>query len=148
MTTDQIIIYQTANGDTVIDVNLHEETIWLTQAEMVKLFQRDQSVISRHISNIFKEDELDEKSNMHFLHIAFKADFLVLKDVIDMSRDHRLIDVEKFDDLRLCRPDGFPRKISTKLDGAALCLIDNDFLFHIVNNTKPTGRIKESLTIF
>jgi len=70
MTTDQIIIYQTANGDTVIDVNLHEETIWLTQAEMVKLFQRDQSVISRHISNIFKEDELDEKSNMHFLHIA------------------------------------------------------------------------------
>ncbi len=70
MENDQIIIYQTQDGQTSIDVKLTDETVWLTQAQMVKLFQRDQSVISRHINNIFKEDELDEKSNMHFLHIA------------------------------------------------------------------------------
>jgi hypothetical protein len=46
------------------------ETVWLTQKEMAELFQRDQSVISRHINNVFKEGELDPDSNMHFLHIA------------------------------------------------------------------------------
>jgi prophage maintenance system killer protein len=70
MTSDQIIIYQTEGGEPILEVSLHKETVWLTQADMVKLFQRDQSVISRHIRNIFKEEELDEKSNMHFLHIA------------------------------------------------------------------------------
>jgi prophage maintenance system killer protein len=70
MQSDQIIIYQTKNGETAIDVKLENETIWLTQAQMTELFRRDQSVISRHIRNIFKEEELDKKSNMHFLHIA------------------------------------------------------------------------------
>lgn len=70
MQNDQIIIYKTENGETVIDVKLENETIWLTQAQMVDLFQRDQSVISRHVRNIFKDGELDKKSNMHFLHIA------------------------------------------------------------------------------
>lgn len=69
MEANQIIIYQTKNGETGIDVKLENETVWLTQAQMVNLFQRDQSVISRHINNIFK-DELDRNSNMHFLHIA------------------------------------------------------------------------------
>jgi prophage maintenance system killer protein len=66
----EIVIYQTADGQTVIDVKLENETVWLTQAQMIELFGRDQSVISRHIKNIFKEKELEEKSNMHFLHIA------------------------------------------------------------------------------
>jgi prophage maintenance system killer protein len=66
----EVIIYQTGDGQTVIDVKLENETVWLTQAQMIELFGRDQSVISRHIRNIFKEKELDEKSNMHFLHIA------------------------------------------------------------------------------
>jgi len=70
MKTDQIVIYQTKDGETKIDVNLHNDSLWLTQSQMVDLFQRDQSVISRHIRNIFKEEELDKKSNMHFLHIA------------------------------------------------------------------------------
>lgn len=70
METDQIIIYQTKDGQAAIDVTMHKETIWLTQSQMVNLFNRDQSVISRHINNVFKEEELDKKSNMHFLHIA------------------------------------------------------------------------------
>ena len=69
MKNDQIVIYKSENGETVIDVKLENETIWLTQAQMVDLIKRDQSIISRHIRNIFKDGELDKKSNMHFLHI-------------------------------------------------------------------------------
>jgi hypothetical protein len=66
----EIIMYQAPDGQTAIEVKLENETVWLTQAQMIELFGRDQSVISRHIKHIFKEKELDEKSNMHFLHIA------------------------------------------------------------------------------
>jgi hypothetical protein len=66
----QILLYQTQDSKTEIQVILKGETVWLTQAQMAELFQRDQSVISKHIKNIFKEGELEEKSNMHFLHIA------------------------------------------------------------------------------
>ena len=53
-----------------LDVRVENETVWLTQAQMSDLFQRDRKVITRHINNIFKEAELEEKSNVHFLHIA------------------------------------------------------------------------------
>lgn len=66
----EILIYQTPDGETAIDVRLENETVWLSQMQMITLFGRDQSVISRHIRNIFNERELDKKSNMHFLHIA------------------------------------------------------------------------------
>jgi hypothetical protein len=66
---NEIILYQPENA-IKLEVRLENETVWLTQAQMVELFQRDQSVISRHINNVFKEGELDEESNMHFLHIA------------------------------------------------------------------------------
>jgi hypothetical protein len=55
MNTGEIIIYETQDGKTSIDVKLYEETVWLNQTQMVKLFGRDQSVISRHIKNIFSE---------------------------------------------------------------------------------------------
>lgn len=70
MPKEQVIIYQTPDGATAIDVKLENETVWLTQAQMVILFGRDQSVISRHIKNIFREEELEEKSNMQNMHIA------------------------------------------------------------------------------
>ena len=57
---NQIIIYQTADNQTQIDVRLENETVWLTQAQMADLFQKDRTVISRHIRNVFKEGELDE----------------------------------------------------------------------------------------
>ena len=55
---DKIVIYQTADGNTQIDVRLENETVWLSQAQMALLFQKDRSVITRHINNIFKEGEL------------------------------------------------------------------------------------------
>jgi hypothetical protein len=66
----QLILYQTEDGQTQIQVVMQGETVWLTQKEMADLFQRDQSVISRHINNTFKEGELEAVSSMHFLHIA------------------------------------------------------------------------------
>ena len=69
MKEDQkIVIYQTEDGKTQIDVRLENETVWLTQAQMAELFEKDQSVIARHINNALKEGELEENSNMHFLH--------------------------------------------------------------------------------
>lgn len=53
-----IIIYQTDDGLTKVDVKFENETVWLTQEQMAELFQRDKSVISRHIKNIFEEGEL------------------------------------------------------------------------------------------
>lgn len=67
---NEIQIYKSQNGEIELQVKFEEETVWLTQADMIKLFGRDQSVISRHIKNVFEEWELEEKSNMHFLHIA------------------------------------------------------------------------------
>lgn len=57
----EIIIYQTEDGLTKIDVSMQDETVWLTQEQLAELFQRDKSTISRHIKNIFAEGELDEK---------------------------------------------------------------------------------------
>ena len=57
---NQIIIYQTADNQTQIDVHMENDTVWLTQAQMADLFQKDRTVISRHIRNVFKEGELDE----------------------------------------------------------------------------------------
>jgi len=70
MNKGEIILYQPDHETVKLEVRLEDETVWLTQAQMVESFQRVQSVIARHINNIFKEQELDEKSNMHFLHIA------------------------------------------------------------------------------
>ncbi|MBQ3699751.1 MAG: virulence protein RhuM/Fic/DOC family protein [Prevotella sp.] len=65
---NKIVIYQTEDGQTQIDVRLENDTVWLTQAQMAELFQKDQSVIARHINNAVKEGELEENSNMQFLH--------------------------------------------------------------------------------
>lgn len=68
--SSEIIIYQTEDGKTKLQTRLENETVWLTQEQIVTLFQRDQSVISRHINNSFNEGELDRESNMQKLHIA------------------------------------------------------------------------------
>lgn len=57
-----IIIYQTEDGLTKIDVKFEGDTVWLTQEQMSELFQRDKSVITRHIQNIYKEGELMRES--------------------------------------------------------------------------------------
>jgi prophage maintenance system killer protein len=63
-------LFQTPDGQIHLDVKLQQDTVWLTQAQMMDLFERDQSVISRHIQNVFKEGELPPESNMQKVHIA------------------------------------------------------------------------------
>lgn len=60
----EILIYQTADGRTRMDVRVHQETVWLTLNQMADLFQRDKSVISRHIANIFAENELRREATV------------------------------------------------------------------------------------
>ena len=62
MKQDQIVIYQTEDGQTQIDVRLENETVWLTQAQMAELFQKTPQNITMHIQNAYKEGELDKSS--------------------------------------------------------------------------------------
>ena len=66
----EIIFYQTDDGRTKIDVRMEDETVWLTQAAMAELFDRDRTVIGRHISNAIEDGEIAAESNVQFLHIA------------------------------------------------------------------------------
>lgn len=77
---NEIIIFE--NQGIKLNVNLHEETVWLTQAQIAILFEKDRTVIGRHIKNIFNEEELDEKSNVQKMHVA-NSD----KDVIIYNLD-------------------------------------------------------------
>ena len=64
MGNDQIIIYQTEDGETSIDVTLDQDTVWLTQSQMIELFQSSKQNISLHINNIFKEGELEREATV------------------------------------------------------------------------------------
>ena len=59
---NEILIYQTEDGQTKIDVKLEDETVWLTQAQLCELYQTSKSNISEHIKHIFEEGELEENS--------------------------------------------------------------------------------------
>ena len=66
---NQIIIYQTADNQTQIDVRMEHDTVWLTTQQMAMLFDREESNIRRHVINVFKEGELKKENNVHFLHV-------------------------------------------------------------------------------
>ena len=71
MKEDQkIVIYQTEDGQTQIDVRLENETVWLNVAQMASLFMKEESNVRRHVLNAFKEGELErDNNNVHFLHV-------------------------------------------------------------------------------
>ena len=69
MEENKIIIYQTEDGQTQIDVRLENETVWLNVEQMSLLFNREESNVRRHIINVFKEGELERENNVHFLHV-------------------------------------------------------------------------------
>ena len=66
---DKIIIYQSEDGKTQLDVKLEGETVWLSTKQMAKLFDKEESNIRRHVNNVFKEAELTREINVHFLHV-------------------------------------------------------------------------------
>ncbi len=67
---NNFILYTTPEGEVKLTVLLENETIWLTQEQMSQLFDRERSVITKHIGNVFSEGELEEKSNVQNLHIG------------------------------------------------------------------------------
>ncbi len=69
-TDNEIILYR-PDSTLKLEVRIENETVWLTQQQMSELFERNRTVITRHINNIFKEGELDEESNVQKMHIAF-----------------------------------------------------------------------------
>ena len=64
---NEIILFE--NQNVKLEVNLRDETVWLTQGQISELFGKDRTVITRHINNIFKEGELEEESNVQKMHI-------------------------------------------------------------------------------
>lgn len=70
MNDSELVKFKNESLELDVQVSPSEDTVWLNKEQMTKLFDRDRSVISRHIKHIFDEEELDEKSNVHFLHIA------------------------------------------------------------------------------
>ena len=62
MEENKIVIYQSEDGQTQIDVRLENETVWLTQSQMVELFQTTKQNVSLHVNNVFKEGELEQQS--------------------------------------------------------------------------------------
>ncbi len=65
----KIVIYQTSDGQTSIDVKLENETVWLSANQMALLFERDEKTIRKHINNVFSENELAKDNNTHFLRV-------------------------------------------------------------------------------
>ncbi|MDR0713252.1 MAG: cell filamentation protein Fic, partial [Bacteroidales bacterium] len=62
MNRGEIVIYQTPNGDTQLDVRLEEETVWLMQEQIACLFGTQRPAVTKHLRNIFKSDELEENA--------------------------------------------------------------------------------------
>ena len=62
----EILIYQDSNGKEAVDVTLADETLWLSLNQIASLFERDKSVISRHLRNVFKEEELIKEQTVAF----------------------------------------------------------------------------------
>jgi hypothetical protein len=78
----EIIIYQTDDGLTKINVNMQDETAWLSLDQMAELFQRDKSTISRHIKNIYTEGELVKESTVaNFATVQNEGDRQVVRNI-------------------------------------------------------------------
>ena len=67
---NEIIIYQSEDGQTQVDVRMENDTVWLTQAQMAELFQKDRTVIGRHIRKSIKRVYWKKKAHVQNLHIS------------------------------------------------------------------------------
>ncbi len=88
-----LILYQTEDGKTQIEVQLLDETVWLTQSQMAELFSKDKRTISEHIQNIFKEGELSADSTVRNFRIVQKdcnnRQSILLCTFIDQSIENK-----------------------------------------------------------
>ena len=64
------MIFESEDKIVSLSVPFEEDTVWLNQSQMTQLFSVDRTVVTKHVNNVFKEQEVDQESNVHFLHIA------------------------------------------------------------------------------
>ena len=84
----EIVIYQTDDGDTKIDVRFVDETVWLTQAQLCNLYQTSKSNVSEHIKNIFEEGELEENSTVRkFRTVQNEGERIVTREQLHYNLD-------------------------------------------------------------
>ena len=84
----ELIIYQTEDGKTKIDVHMENETVWLSLDQMAELFQRDKSTISRHIKNVFAEGELQEDATVaNFATVQMEGDREITRNITHFNLD-------------------------------------------------------------
>lgn len=84
----ELIIYQTEDGQTKIDVRMENETVWLSLDQMAELFQRDKSTVSRHIKNIFAEGELSESATVaNFATVQSEGERAVSRNITHYNLD-------------------------------------------------------------
>ena len=84
----ELIIYQTEDGLTKIDVRMDDDTVWLSLDQMAELFQRDKSTISRHIKNVFQEGELSEDATVaNFATVQSEGDRQVSRNITYFNLD-------------------------------------------------------------
>lgn len=155
---DQIVIYQGKNGALEFRGDFEKETIWANQAQMVDLFNIDQSVISKHIRNIFRDREVDLKSNMQKMHNA-NSDKPILFYSLDVvlsvgyrTNSNIAIDFRKWatKTLRQHILEGYTlnRKRLNKNYQAFLQAVDDVKKFLPLSSELKTGSILELIKIF
>jgi hypothetical protein len=98
--SSQFIIYQAADGQTKIEVRLENETVWLTQKLMAKLFQVAKSTISEHVKHIYEEKELSKSSTVrNFRTVQAEGNRNVTRDVgkhfVEAEKEIKKIEAEK-----------------------------------------------------
>ena len=65
----EIVLFETEDKKITFPVEVKDETVWLSVSQMAQLFDREESNIRRHVLNFFKENEVDDNNNVHFLHV-------------------------------------------------------------------------------
>ncbi len=70
MEKKELVLFESADKSVSLSVPFEGETVWLNQSQMTQLFSVDRTVVTKHVNNVFKEQEVDKESNVHFLHIA------------------------------------------------------------------------------
>ena len=84
----EVVLYQEADGRVQLDVRLERETVWLTQAQMAKLFGRERSVITKHLRNVYSEQELDSAATCaKFAQVQTEGPRSVIRDGYNLKGD-------------------------------------------------------------
>ena len=76
----ELLIYETKDGNVKLDVNLENETVWLSANQMSLIFNRDEKVIRKHINNVFNEGELDRENNTQKMRVDYGFKNLVAEN--------------------------------------------------------------------